>query len=64
MASTMADQSLVSPVDPGPEDRSWWHVFRSWPAWARVPVYVAVLSAVRVVAYLAARRSSGTYCGE
>ncbi len=42
MASTMTDQSLVSPVDPGPEDRSWWHVFRSWPAWARVPVYVAV----------------------
>ena len=38
----MTDQSLVSPVDPGPEDRSWWHVFRSWPAWARVPVYVAV----------------------
>ena len=28
------------------------------------PVYVAVLSAISVVLYLAARRSSGTFCGE
>ena len=28
------------------------------------PVYVAVLSAISVVLYLAARRSSGTYCGK
>ena len=28
------------------------------------PVYVAVLSAISVVAYLAARRSSGTFCGK
>ena len=30
------------PSTPGPADRSWWQIFRSWPAWARVPVYVAV----------------------
>jgi hypothetical protein len=28
------------------------------------PVYVAVLSAISVVVYLAARRSSGTFCGK
>jgi MHS family alpha-ketoglutarate permease-like MFS transporter len=28
------------------------------------PVYTAVLSAISVVLYLAARRSSGTFCGE
>ena len=28
------------------------------------PVYVAVLSAISVVLYLAARRSSGTFCGK
>jgi hypothetical protein len=27
-------------------------------------VYVAVLSAISVVVYLAARRSSGTFCGK
>ena len=42
MASTMTDQSTDSPVAPGPPDRSWWQIFRSWPAWARVPVYVAI----------------------
>ncbi len=42
MAHTMTDQSLVSPGAPEPTDRSWWQIFRSWPAWARVPVYVAV----------------------
>ena len=32
----------VSPRAPEPGDRSWWQVFRSWPVWARVPMYVAV----------------------
>ena len=42
MSNTMTDQSTDSPVAPGPPDRSWWQIFRSWPAWARVPVYVAI----------------------
>ena len=41
MASTMTDQSNVSAVAPESLDRSWWQTFRSWPAWARVPVYIA-----------------------